>query len=349
MTTHAPLLRALALGALTLAACAPAPAATTPIPTLKRPAPTRTPTPFALATHPIHVVIQAVTAAPTVRPTPTLVDSGPLPRLQAESLTWISPSDGMKLIGIPAGGFWMGSDKNDVYAEPDEWPLRRVQLAGFWIDETEVTNAMYARCVEAGSCTPPPTAFGAFSPHPYYADAAYDDYPAVNVTWDQANEYCAWAGRRLPTEAEWEKAARGLGGYRFPWEWVGVADPTRLNFCDQTCNFAWHVAGVDDGYPETAPVGSYPRGASPYGVLDMAGNVWEWTADWYSATYYEKAPLRDPLGPETGLWRVVRGGSWLDGVRGRTLVYARSANRYYQPPDAARSDIGFRCALSAEP
>jgi formylglycine-generating enzyme required for sulfatase activity len=347
MGTLTSLLRASALGVLVLAACSPAAPTAVPAATLPLPASTPTPTPFLLATHPIRLVIQVVTPTQTPRPTATIVDSGPLPPLQAESLTWVSPSDGMRLIGIPAGGFWMGSGDDDVYAEPDEWPLRRVQLAGYWIDETEVTNAMYARCVSAGDCTPPPAVFGAFSPHVYYGEASYDDYPVVNVTWQQAGQYCMWAGRRLPTEAEWEKAARGTDARRFPWEWIGVADPEKLNFCDQSCNFAWHVAGVDDGYPETAPVGSYPKGASPYHVLDMAGNVWEWTADWYSAAYYKQAPLSNPPGPETGIWKVVRGGSWLDGVHVRSLVYARSANRYYQSPETARSDIGFRCAISA--
>jgi formylglycine-generating enzyme required for sulfatase activity len=349
MTTHTSSIRALALGALVLAACAPSVVTTPAAATLARPSSSPTPTPFVLATHPIRLLTQVAIPSQTPRPTATIVDSGPLPMLQAESLTWVSPTDGMKLIGIPAGGFWMGSDKDDVFAEPDEWPQRRVQLAGYWMDETEVTNAEYARCVSAGACTPPPTVFGAFSPHAYYGEAAYDDYPVVNVTWEQASQYCTWAGRRLPTEAEWEKAARGVSGRRFPWEWIGVADPEKLNFCDQRCDFVWHVADVDDGYAETAPVGSYPKGASPYKVLDMAGNVWEWTADWYGAGYYKEGPARDPLGPDTGIWRVVRGGSWLDGVRGRTLVYARSANRYYQFPDTARSDIGFRCVLSAEP
>jgi formylglycine-generating enzyme required for sulfatase activity len=349
MISHAFRLRRLALGALVLAACVPRASSPPLAATLAPPASTPTPTLFLLATHPIHLLTQVVTPEQPPRPTATVVDSGPLPRLQAERLTWIAPSDGMTLIGIPAGGFWMGSGEDDVYAEPDEWPLRRVQLAGYWIDETEVTNAMYARCVSAGACTPPPKAFGAFSPHAYYGEAAYDDYPVVNVTWQQASEYCTWAGRRLPTEAEWEKAARGTDARRFPWEWIGVADPEKLNFCDQGCSFLWRVPDVDDGYPETAPVGSYPKGASPYQVLDMAGNVWEWTADWYAADYYKEGPLSNPPGPETGIWRIVRGGSWLDGVHVRTLVYARSANRYYQFPDTARSDIGFRCALSAEP
>ncbi len=186
----------------------------------------------------------------------------------------------------------MGSGTDDPYAEPDEMPLRRVHLDGYWIDQTEVTNAMFAQCVRAGDCTPPPAIFGPFSPHAYFGAAEFDNYPVVNVTQPQAQQYCTWAGRRLPTEAEWEKAARGTEARRYPWEWIGVADPEKLNFCDQGCAFPWNVADVDDGYPETAPVGSYPAGASPYHALDMAGNVWEWTADWYSASYFDDSPLQ---------------------------------------------------------
>ncbi|MCJ7676738.1 MAG: formylglycine-generating enzyme family protein [Anaerolineales bacterium] len=329
-----------------LIACAPA-ARSVPTATLPRVAATPAPTAFVLATHPLRLVTPAVSPTPIPTSTSTPVDAGPLPRLRAESVSWISPIDGMTLIGIPEGEFWMGSATDDVYAEPDEMPLRRVFLDGYWIDQTEVTNAMFAECVRAGACTSPPSAFGPFSPHPYYGADDFAVYPVVNVTWHQAQAYCTWAGRRLPTEAEWEKAARGTDARRFPWEWIGVADPEKLNFCDQDCAFPWHVPDVKDGYAETAPVGSYPKGASPYQVLDMAGNVWEWAADWYGALTYREPPLRNPVGPEGGTWRVVRGGSWLDGVHVRTLVYARSANRHYQSPDTARSDIGFRCVLPA--
>jgi len=332
--------------AAALIACAPA-ARSVPTATLPRVAATPAPTAFVLATHPLRLVTPAVSPTPIPTSTSTPVDAGPLPRLRAESVAWISPIDGMTLIGIPEGEFWMGSATDDVYAEPDEMPLRRVFLDGYWIDQTEVTNAMFAECVRAGACTPPPSAFGPFSPHPYYGANDFAVYPVVNVIWHQAQAYCTWAGRRLPTEAEWEKAARGTDARRFPWEWIGVADPEKLNFCDQDCAFPWHVPDVKDGYAETAPVGSYPKGASPYQVLDMAGNVWEWAADWYGALTYREPPLRNPVGPEDGTWRVVRGGSWLDGVHVRALVYARSANRHYQSPDTARSDIGFRCVLPA--
>ena len=348
MGTRISLARVIALGTLALAACSPAEGPATAAPTFPLPPSTPTPTRFLLSTHPVRLQTPAVTPGRTPRPTATRVDSGPRPRLRGESLAWVSPADGMTLIGIPAGGFWMGSGTDDAYAEPDEMPLRRIKLDGYWIDKTEVTNAMFAQCVRAGACTPPPATFGPFSPHAYYGDSAFDDYPVVNVTWLQAKQYCTWAGRRLPTEAEWEKAARGTAARRFPWEWIGVADPEKLNFCDQGCDFPWSVTDVDDGYSETAPVGSYPAGASPYQVLDMAGNVWEWTADWFAGTYYEEGPLSNPAGPQTGTWRVVRGGSWLDGVHVRTLVHARSANRFYQSPETAHSDLGFRCAQSAE-
>jgi len=329
-----------------LAACAPAtPLAVAPAPQTR--APTGTSTPFIFATRPLHWVTPEATSSPAPPPTRTPVDSGPLPVLRAERLSWVSPADGMTLMGIPEGEFWMGSSADDAYGEPDEVPLRRVYLDGFWIDQTEVTNAMYEACVRAGACTPLTSTFAPYSPHPYFGDPAYDDYPVVNVIWDQASAYCTWAGRRLPSEAEWEKAARGTDARRFPWEWIGVADPEKLNFCDERCAFSWHVPNVDDGYGETAPVGSYPKGASPYQTLDMAGNVWEWTADWYAAGAYREAALRNPVGPQDGTWRVVRGGSWSDGVHVRSLVSARSANRHYQAPDSARSDLGFRCALSA--
>jgi formylglycine-generating enzyme required for sulfatase activity len=141
--------------------------------------------------------------------------------LGEESLVWVSPSDGMTLIGIPAGGFWMGSGTDDAYAEPDEMPLRRIHLDAYWIDRTEVTNAMFAQCVRAGACQPPPSAFGPFSPPAYFGSGEFNDSPVVNVSQAQAQEYCTWAGRRLPTEAE--AAARDDR----PATLSGSAPPTR--------------------------------------------------------------------------------------------------------------------------
>ncbi len=208
--------------------------------------------------------------------------------------TWTRPTDGMVMMQVSAGLFIMGSDEG-----PDgSRPAHSIYLDAFWMDRTEVTNDMYARCVQAKACQPPqnPSSYTHFG---YYGDPQFSNYPVVNVTWEQAHSYCAWTGSRLPTEAEWEKAARGADGRTFPW---GNSSPdcSLGNFMvdDKTC--------VGD----TAKVGSYPDGASPYGVLDMAGNAAEWVADWYDAGYYSFSPSRNPLGPDSGQYKVLRGGAY---------------------------------------
>jgi formylglycine-generating enzyme required for sulfatase activity len=226
--------------------------------------------------------------------------------------------DGAMLVYVPAGQFLMGSDQADHEADQDEKPQHIPFLDAYWLDRTEVTNAMYTRCIEADACTAP--MHSARYPLPEYAE-----HPVSGVTWFQAGEYCRWAGRRLPTEAEWEKAARGTDGRLYPWGNT-APDDKLLNFGKQVNN--------------TTPVGSYPAGASPYGALDMAGNVWEWVADGYDPTYYAHTPTTNPPGGISANQRVVRGGAW--GVDARAV---RSANRFWAFPGRNDTD-GFRCAVS---
>jgi formylglycine-generating enzyme required for sulfatase activity len=233
--------------------------------------------------------------------------------------TQVSPIDNMVQVYVPAGSFQMGSDSGNS----DEKPVHTVTLDAFWVDQTEVTNKMYALCVGAGEC-PPPSSTKSYTLDSYYGNAQYDNYPVIYVSWNNAKAYCEWAGRRLPTEAEWEKAARGTDGRIYPW---GDAAPesTMLNF------------NVGD----TTEVGKYPNGASPYGALDMAGNVWEWVNDWYGESYYSNSPSENPQGPDSGQFRALRGGSWNYYDR---LV--RAASRDWFAPDDFNNNFGFRCARS---
>jgi serine/threonine-protein kinase len=233
----------------------------------------------------------------------------------------VSARDGMEMVYIPAGLFDMGSFIGTV----DEQPKHSVSLDAYWMDKTEVTNGMYSLCVQSGSCLAPQDQSNT---HPtYYSDPQFTDYPVIALDWNSAQAYCAWAGRHLPTEAEWEKAALGTDGRNFPWGDT-LPNDSRLNFN--------HSIG------DTVQVGSYQSGASPYGVLDMAGNVNEWVADWYDPGYYALSPASNPTGPLEGVQKVLRGGSW------HTDEYnIRSADRHYLAPDTRDIVIGFRCALAA--
>ena len=229
----------------------------------------------------------------------------------------------MTLLYIPQGSFQMGSKDGSI---DDEKPAHTLFLDAFWIDQTDVTNAMFAGCVSAGKCKPPQFSTS-ITRKSYYDNAQYADYPVIYIDWSQADAYCKWAGRSLPSEAQWEKAARGTDGRTYPWG-EGI-DSSKANY-----------NGSD-----TSKVGSYPDGASPYGALDMAGNVGQWVADWYDSTYYQNSPQKNPTGPASGSSRVVRGGSWFSSDDG-----ARSARRDGDDPsDQINYLVGLRCSVSAAP
>lgn len=234
----------------------------------------------------------------------------------------VSGADGMLQVFVPAGEFLMGEDDRDSIVS---YPRHPVYLDDFWIDQTEVSNAMYARCVQAGVCRQPAYP----DEYAYYAAPGYADYPAVYLTWEEAQAYCQWAGRRLPTEAEWEKAARGVDGRAYPWG-NQPPDVTRLNY--------------DNLLGGPLPVNRYPAGASPYGALNMAGNVREWVADWYSQVYYNDLIYDNPQGPEDppgDSKKALRGGAFMDDAH-KIRVFTRMAH----VPWSAGWTRGFRCASS---
>lgn len=253
--------------------------------------------------------------------------------------TLIAEKDGMTLVFVPAGEFEMGSENGD----DDESPVHTVFLDEFWIDQTEVTNAMFALFMEDTNYTTVAEGvgksyiyqnadwelvWGADWQHPGGPETDLDEldlHPVLHMSWLDASAYCAWTNRRLPTAAEWEKAARGVDGRRYPWGQQINSD--YLNY--------------DSNLSETMPVGSYPSSASPYDALDMAGNVWEWVADWYVSDYYQNSPLENPLGPESGQFRELRGGSW-----GNSAYNTRASDRNFNAPGFTFIVNGFRCAAS---
>jgi formylglycine-generating enzyme required for sulfatase activity/DNA-binding CsgD family transcriptional regulator len=273
---------------------------------------------------------------------PTLTQSLILPTVTqasaptpTEIVRQVSSVDSMVLLFVPAREFKMGSAKlDDLQTLDEEIPQHIVYLDAYWIDQTEVTNAQYAMCVAAGSCTKPQDSIS-LSRSSYYDNNQYAKYPVIFVSWSQAAAYCSWAGRRLPTEAMWEKAARGPDGRIYPWG--NTFDGTKVNYCDINCMDAWKDNNYDDGYIDTSPVGEYPTGASVYGALDMAGNVYEWVADWFEP--YSRIREVNPTGPLAGSEHIMRGGSWGDDSR-----HIRAAVRSHSNlPDSANF-IGFRCS-----
>jgi len=330
---------------------------------------TKTPTPSLTPTS-IHTPI--ITPSPAFSPSRTLTSTytitpsqtpspSPKPTLGIGS-TMIHPRDGMELVYVPGGEFLMGLDGGDVslflticpscdtWSLRDQRPQREVFVDSYWIDRTEVTNAQFDMFVtDTGYITTAEKKGmsyvmirgnadfvyleGADWRYPFGAGsdiARKDFFPVTQVSWDDAVAYCAWAGRRLPTEAEWEKAARGATGWLYPW---GDTGPN-----DELLNYNFNYAGPIE-------VGSFPDGVSSYGAFDMAGNVWEWVADFYSEYYYQNKPERNPEGPDSGDGHPLRGGSWAS-ERGPYMMYTLSTFRLWNYPYIRSNVIGFRCANS---
>ncbi len=225
----------------------------------------------------------------------------------------------MNLVFVPAGEFIMGSD-----ASSDEQPIHRVKLDAFWIDKTEVTNKMYALCVEAGACQPP-SSTSSYTRKEYYGTTEFADYPVIYVDWYKRITYCEWAGRRLPTEAEWEKAARSTDGRTYPWG-NHAPDSNLLNY--------------DKNVGDTTEAGKYPAGASIYGALDMAGNVWEWVSSLYQSYPYSASDGRRGVKRHwvTSVAGRLVGASAMSTSTHRIRGRVAPANWYYH--------VGFRCSRS---
>jgi len=272
-------------------------------------------------------------------PTPVLELSHTRSRLRDEAV----------MVFVPAGHFQMGSSQYP----PTHW----VELGAFWIDRTEVTNARFAaflndrgNLVEDGVPWWEPGAgsravvYGhmAETIGQFHPSSGYEDYPMIEVSWYGAAAYCAWAGGRLPTEAEWEYAARGPQSHVYPWG--DSFDGARVNYCDASCLEKWRDTHFDDGLAEWGPVGRYPDGASWCGALDLAGNVWEWVSDWWSDDYYAHSPAQNPQGPGAGTIRIARGGSWYEESE-----QVRAFVRKGLTPSSYRMHwVGFRCVVSAQ-
>jgi formylglycine-generating enzyme required for sulfatase activity/tRNA A-37 threonylcarbamoyl transferase component Bud32 len=281
-------------------------------------------------------VVAALTQiAPTATPIPIPTDP-PTPTPEP-----LITDTGSRMLYVPEGIFSMGNDENE---ERDQKPAHLVRLDAFYIDETEVTNGAYAQCVDAGACDPPDSPNATYHPS-YFGDPAFDDYPVIFVSWYDADAFCEWRGGRLPSEAEWEKAAGfdPAEGLKYIYPWGDAFDGTRLNYCDENCPRDFRDAAVEDGHQDTAPVASFSNGQSPLGLYDMAGNVMEWVGDWYDSRAYVESGDTNPLGPLEGEFKIMRGGSWLSSASEVTVTVRDSFD-----PLVTRANLGFRCAMTPE-
>jgi formylglycine-generating enzyme required for sulfatase activity len=304
----------------------------------------------------VMVLEHTLTPTETVLPVPTSTPTQ-APALEIGS-TLVNPVDGAVMVFVPEGEFLMGSEEG--LAQDNEKPEHLVYLDAFWIYQHEVTNAQFALFIEAtghqttveergwsfvfdgNASVREDGAYWGAPEGPGSSIAGREDHPVVHMSWSDAQAYCEWAGGQLPTEAEWEKAARSIDGRLYPWGNTQITGD-KANFCDVNCRYDWAESLQDDGYEGTAPVGSFPAGVSPYGALDMLGNVWEWVADWYDADYYSHSPYENPTGPASGEFRVKRGGS-----EGSVIWSLRVSSRFGLNPGAAGEDYGFRCAHPGE-
>ena len=277
----------------------------------------------------------------------------------------IQGTDGVDMYLIPKGTFIQGTSDSQqeelekicqqTHPYPDqchnesfefEQPTRSIKIDAFYMDITEITNAQYRVCVSEGHCQSPDYAqcsvftegiweTGGFLEEPFFQD----DGPVVCVSFENAQNYCNWAGERLPTEAEWERAARGDDSFIYPWGEIFL--PHAANWNDVFGR--GELPGSQDGFPMTAPVNSFPEGKSPYEIADLAGNVWEWTADWFSEDAYRDNVRKNPIGPAQGALKIIRGGAWND-----TGSYLRSASRFARYPEEGTNDLGFRCVKNTK-
>lgn len=318
--------------------------------------PSETPTLTATVTEtpfpPTETSTPTETAEPTMTPTSTLTPSPTDTATPVATATFVAgfetarPQDEAVVVYVPAGTFVMGhttTEMDRIIGQCQRWnencefawfedevPAHEVTLDAFWLDQVEVTNRQYELCVAAGVC----------QPSAYRLATAFNDgdKPVVGVTWTDANNYCEWVGGKLPSEAQWEYAARSVERFEYPWG--DFFDGRITNACDVNCEGydLWQDARVNDGFSWTAPAGSFPAGVSWAGAYDLAGNAWEWVDDWYDPDYYQFSS-GDGLGPMVGEERVMRGGAWTGNE-----FTLRSSHRWRGAPDEAYSYLGFRCA-----